>query len=143
MKVPSIFLLLNLVNLLPRLFGYLQRPIGRSITRSLKAVGPADEALRYFGEVTKDLSNLGPLVPLGLAVFFVGRIDKDIKANSDLLSKEIKATNDLLSKDIKATNDLLSKDIKATNDLLSKDIKANAEAIKELKEIVQDIAKSK
>jgi hypothetical protein len=89
-----------------------------------------DEGLCIFGEITKDIGNLGAVVPFATAVFYFNRQEKTFE-------KDIKAISESLSKEIKASNDLLMKDIKYTNDLLSKDIKANADAIKELKEIIR------
>jgi hypothetical protein len=116
------------------------------------------DALDVFGELTRDLGNLGPLVPLGLGVLIIGRQDKKMDdlttATRDTFLKDIKATNDaikctseLLSKDIKATNDAIkctNDAIKCTNEALSKDIKYTNEAssndISRLEKIVEKMA---
>jgi hypothetical protein len=110
--------------------------------------------LEVFGEITKDIGQLGPIIPLSIAAYVLRqqerKFEDDIKKTNELLSQQIKSSNDLLSKDIKATNDfikssneLLSKDLKATNDfikssneLLSKDLKATNDFIKSSNELL-------
>jgi hypothetical protein len=82
--------------------------------------------LEVFGEITKDIGQLGPIIPLTIAAYVLRqqerKFENEIRNTNELLSQQIKSSNDLLSKDIKATNELLSKDLKATNEALSKDI---------------------
>ena len=102
------------------------------------------DGLSVFGELTKDIGNLGAVVPLALGIFLIGRIDNKYdglnKETRESFLKDIKETRESFLKDIKCTSEMLSKDIKCTSEILSKEIKSTNDAISRLEKIVEKIA---
>ena len=85
----------------------------RTVTFALVPISVQD-GLYVFGELTKDIGNLGAVVPLAaLGIFLLGRQEN----KHDGINKEMRES---YLKDIKCTSEILSKDIQKTNDAISR-----------------------